>query len=149
MEIETKRLQKVVDYYLKRDVKSFSSVCSKQIEYLPSEKEKDTVARFSLKVDESMTNMMKKLHGGAAATIVDVITTLVLISVDLKQRPSVSIELNVSYIGSISLNETVIIEVQILKIGANLGFTNCTFKSKEGNILLEGKHTKFMLKSNL
>jgi acyl-coenzyme A thioesterase PaaI-like protein len=72
----------------------------------------------------------------------------VLISVDEKKRPSVSIDLNVSYIGSISLNEEIFIDCQVLKVGGNLAFTNCVFR-KDGKILIEGKHTKFLLKSNL
>ena len=72
-----------------------------------------------------------------------------MISVDSKKRPSVSVDLSVSYIGSIRLNETVFIEVTVSKVGGNLAFTNCVFKSQDGKILLEGKHTKFLLKSSL
>jgi uncharacterized protein (TIGR00369 family) len=62
-----------------------------------------------------------QLHGGATATAVDIATSFALIGFDDKSRPSVSVDLTVSYARSAPIGETVFLFAKVIKIGKNLG----------------------------
>ncbi|GAB6029926.1 hypothetical protein CHUAL_005624 [Chamberlinius hualienensis] len=98
-----------------------------------------------LTVDEQMANASGNLHGGCTASIVDLVSTLALISSPSDSLPGVSVELNVSYISAASLGNDIIVDAQTLKVGKNLAFLLVTIKRKSDGVLVAvGKHTKFV-----
>ena len=70
------------------------------------------------KVPAVFSNPMMKMHGGAAATWVDIVTTLALIGLDKDNRPmTVSVGLNVDYIGAGNIGEDLYMKAVVLKSG--------------------------------
>ena len=61
-------------------------------------------AKCKLKVDKGVQNSFKTLHGGASATLIDVVGTIALLSVD-PTRPGVSVEINASYCSAAKAGE--------------------------------------------
>lgn len=98
----------------------------------------------SVEVSEPLQNAYSTLHGGAAATLVDVVGTLALLSIDAT-RPGVSVELGLSFLSPAPAGATVLIEGTVLKTGKRLGFTNVDiYYEREGKrvAVATGRHTK-------
>ncbi|RNA33876.1 acyl-coenzyme A thioesterase 13 [Brachionus plicatilis] len=66
---------------------------------------------FQIKVDESLVNINKTIHGGAVATLLDMTTTAALFNTPLR-KPGVSVDMNISYLKPARLNETILIDAQ-------------------------------------
>eukprot|EP00127_Corallochytrium_limacisporum_P005545 Clim_evm62s207 gene=Clim_evmTU62s207 len=94
-----------------------------------------------LKVDRSLSNAYYTLHGGATATLVDIVGTIALLTMDYK-RPGVSVDINVSYIGTAKEGETIFIEGTALKVGKRLGFSDVKLTKEDGTVIASGRHTK-------
>ncbi|CAI0405297.1 unnamed protein product, partial [Linum tenue] len=62
----------------------------------------------SIKVPPSLLNAGKSLHGGAIATLVDVVGSAVIYTVSAPQNTGVSVEINVSYLDSAYVNVSII-----------------------------------------
>ena len=88
-----------------------------------------------------MQNAYKTLHGGAICTIVDVVGTLALLSID-PTKAGVSVDLNCNFISAAKAGEEIIIEGKVLKSGRRLGFTQVDLKRKDGSLIATGRHTK-------
>src|SRR5687767_7981375 len=67
-------------------------------------------ARARLPVGEAVQNPNGALHGGAVATLVDVVGTLAIMSADREHRPGVSTDLNVSWLSPAPGGSTVLVE---------------------------------------
>lgn len=95
-----------------------------------------------LPVAEHLLNTYGSLHGGATATIVDVVGTIALLTED-PTRPGVSVDINVSYVAPAKAGDTVVCEGRVLKSGRRLGFTEVVLTSKAtGRLVATGRHTK-------
>lgn len=81
------------------------------------------------------------LHGGATCTIVDIVGTLALLSLD-KTRPGVSVELNTSFVAAAQGNERIKVVGSVLKTGKRLGFTQVDIFGSDGRLCASGRHTK-------
>ena len=57
----------------------------------------DGTVTATLTVQQPVQNMVGTLHGGAIATLVDVVGTVAIMSADQDGRPGVTTDLNVSY----------------------------------------------------
>ena len=96
---------------------------------------------------ERLLNAYATLHGGAAATLVDVVGTLALLSLD-PARPGVSVELSLSFLAPAPAGATVWVEGKVLKAGKRLGFTQVDIwhTHADGNgprvDVATGRHTK-------
>eukprot|EP01133_Synstelium_polycarpum_P013673 gene13673-16101_t len=102
------------------------------------------MVQFSMTVVPELCNLMSNLHGGAIATIIDVVSSISLFAVDPdRMAPSVSVDLSVSYLGAAPLNSKIIIQATALKNGRNLGFTDTTILNEKGMVLAKASHTKF------
>ena len=102
--------------------------------------------RFRIEVLPSLCNGGKTLHGGASATLVDMLTSVHLIAVCGK--PGVSTDLPLQYLSAAPLNSTVHCITSVDKIGKTLAFTSLQIKdSMTGKLIAKGSHTKFMGKS--
>uniref|UniRef100_A0A914DQI0 Acyl-coenzyme A thioesterase 13 n=1 Tax=Acrobeloides nanus TaxID=290746 RepID=A0A914DQI0_9BILA len=98
--------------------------------------------KVEFEVTESVTNPMNTLHGGATATLVDIVTTTALMATE-RGEPGVSVDLTVSYLAPAKLNSTVVFDASVLRMGKTLAYTKCDLFSKEDNKLLAtGLHTK-------
>ncbi len=95
----------------------------------------------ALTVTEALSNSYGTLHGGATATLVDVVGTLAALSVD-PLRPGVSVEMNQSFVRAAKVGEVLRIEGRCLKAGARLAFTEVDILNARGEIVATGRHTK-------
>ena len=94
-------------------------------------------------VKEEHLNMRGFLHGGFTATLVDNITTCALATCE-KPVLGVSVDLNVSYLSSAKLGDTLTVKAEVLKRGKTLGFTTVTIENQHGKTVAAGRHTKFV-----
>ncbi|GJQ81633.1 hypothetical protein Trydic_g8512 [Trypoxylus dichotomus] len=102
--------------------------------------------KAELKVTSEHVNIVGGLHGGYIATLVDVLSSLGLLSHEKGLKPSVSVNMNINYLSSAKEGDTVEILSNTLKVGKTLAFLNVELKNKETGVLLaKGSHTKFLL----
>ena len=94
-------------------------------------------------VDRVVENSWGTLHGGAIATLVDVMGTLALLAKDHK-RGGVSVELSVSYLVAVKAGDKVHCKGRTLKLGKTLGFTEVQLFTHDGKLAATGRHTKAM-----
>eukprot|EP00047_Mylnosiga_fluctuans_P006453 m.246978 g.246978 ORF g.246978 m.246978 type:complete len:179 (+) comp15251_c0_seq1:1-537(+) len=111
--------------------------CLKNLEVTHVEDGKVTA---TMPVDDSVTNFYGTLHGGATSTIVDVVGTMALLTLDAT-RPGVSVDLNVSFASAAKKGSTLHIEGRVLKTGNTLGFTQVDILA-DGKLIATGRHTK-------
>ena len=96
----------------------------------------------TLRVSDRVANTYGTLHGGATATIVDVVGTMALLALD-PLRAGVSVDINVSYVAAAKVGETVHIVGRTLRTGKRLGFTQVDItRSSDGALVATGRHTK-------
>lgn len=98
----------------------------------------------SMNVPPRLLNAGNFLHGGATATLVDVVGSAVMFTVGAPLT-GVSVEINVSYLDAAFLNEEVEIEAKVLRVGKAVGVTSVEFRKKSsGKIIAQGRHTKYL-----
>lgn len=95
-----------------------------------------------LEVTDKLANMAGTLHGGAAATLIDIVGTLAIILADRHNRPGVTTDLSGSWYAPAPVGTSVVIEATVPKIGKTLAFTSVDIMDEEGNILVHGTMTK-------
>ena len=100
-----------------------------------------TVRTGTLQIDKPLENAYNTLHGGAICTIVDVVGTMAILSLDVT-KPGVSVDLNVSFVSAAKSGETVVIKGTCHKLGRKLGFTEVRIESEDGTLVATGRHTK-------
>jgi len=100
-------------------------------------------AEAFLEVTAQVENAWGTLHGGAIATLVDIVGSLALLTKD-HTRGGVSVELNVSYIAAIKAGQRVYCKGRVLKLGKKLGFTQVDLFTEDGKLVATGRHTKAM-----
>eukprot|EP00035_Acanthoeca_spectabilis_P004060 m.98416 g.98416 ORF g.98416 m.98416 type:complete len:192 (+) comp12427_c0_seq3:117-692(+) len=95
-----------------------------------------------VKVTEPLANAFNTLHGGAIATLVDVLGTMALLAQD-SSRPGVSVEINVTYMSAAKVGSDITVEGSVLKLGRSLGFTEVRLSdTMTGKLIAVGRHTK-------
>ena len=94
---------------------------------------------------KSMGNLNGTLHGGALMTIIDLCTTVAIMSVDRKNRANVSAELSTSFLSGGSLTQDLLILSQVDRVGRNLAFTQASLYDSDLKLIATGKHTKAFL----
>lgn len=101
----------------------------------------DGHARARIPVGDHLKNPFGKLHGGAAATLVDNVGTLAIMSRDRDSRPGVSTDLNISFFAP---GEGVVIaEATVLKHGRTLSFVAVDIRRESDGVLVaQGRMTK-------
>jgi len=99
---------------------------------------------LSMVVGNEHINRGGTLHGAFSAYLVDIGSTLALMSVDQK-LPGVSLNMNFTYLKSAKLGQEIIIDAKTVKIEKNFAFLECEIKCKElGNLLVKGTHTQYV-----
>uniref|UniRef100_A0A6B2LTT1 Acyl-coenzyme A thioesterase 13 n=1 Tax=Arcella intermedia TaxID=1963864 RepID=A0A6B2LTT1_9EUKA len=100
------------------------------------------MVKCTLPITEKVSNAYGGLHGGATATLVDIVGTMAQLSVD-HRKPGVSIDLNVSYTNKAPIGETVDIEGRVLKSGKSFVFTEVEIRRQsDAKLVAKGRHTK-------
>ncbi|KAI4460181.1 thioesterase superfamily member-related [Holotrichia oblita] len=89
-----------------------------------------------LKVEEEHVNVMGTMHGGLSATLVDVISSMGLLTHQAGLKPAVSVNMNLSYFSAAKLGDTVQIVAETLKTGKSLAFLEVMIKNKETGAVL-------------
>ncbi|KAM9383783.1 acyl-coenzyme A thioesterase 13 [Pholidichthys leucotaenia] len=97
-----------------------------------------------LRVDEEHINRGGTLHGGLTATLVDVISTVAIMSSE-RGAPGVSVDMNITYMNAAKLGEDILITAQVLKEGRTLAFATVDLTNKTtGKLIAQGRHTKHL-----
>ncbi|XP_006034487.2 acyl-coenzyme A thioesterase 13-like isoform X2 [Alligator sinensis] len=97
-----------------------------------------------MKVEEQHTNRAGTLHGGLAATLVDVVSTVALMNTE-RGEPGVSVDMNITYISAPKMGEEILITSQVMKQGRRIAFTTTDLTKKAtGKIVAQGRHTKYL-----
>ena len=96
----------------------------------------------SLVVSRALTNNYSTLHGGAIATIVDVVGTLAILGRD-PLRPGISVEMNQSFCSAAAEGDRLEIHGSVLRLGKTLAFTEVTIRTgAAAKLVATGRHTK-------
>ena len=100
-----------------------------------------------LTVTPALCNNFGTLHGGAIATLVDVVGTLALLGVD-PLRPGVSVEMNQSFCAAATQGQKLNLVGRVLRTGKTLGFTETEIRIADGKhagrLVATGRHTKYL-----
>jgi acyl-coenzyme A thioesterase 13 len=98
-----------------------------------------------LPVTPPVANINNTLHGGAIATLVDLVGTLAIITWDRQGRSGVTTDLNVSYFAPGRVGENVLARATVLKGGKTLAFVSVdVVREADGTLCSQGRMTKFM-----
>ncbi|XP_015879678.3 uncharacterized protein LOC107415800 [Ziziphus jujuba] len=98
----------------------------------------------SLKVHPRLLNSGNFLHGGATATLVDLVGSAAIYTVGAPMT-GVSVEINVSYLDAAYADEEIEIEAKTLRVGKAVGVVSVELrKKKTGKIIAQGRHTKYL-----
>ena len=100
------------------------------------------VVEIVLPVGPELLNSYGTLHGGASATLVDLVGTLALMTKDVT-KAGVSVDLNVSFTSAVKAGDSVRIIGRVLKLGGKLGFTTVDiYRESDSKLVVSGRHTK-------
>ncbi|KYR02861.1 thioesterase superfamily protein [Tieghemostelium lacteum] len=99
---------------------------------------------YSMVVPQSLCNIINTLHGGAIGTIVDVVSSIAIVSMNPELPPSVSVEICVHYAATAKLDEKIKVYSNVYKMGKNLAFTDTTIRNSKGDIVAKASHTKYI-----
>ncbi|CAK7328578.1 unnamed protein product [Dovyalis caffra] len=98
----------------------------------------------SMKVPPRLLNGGNFLHGGATATLVDLVGSAAMFTVGAPVT-GVSVEINVSYLDAAFADEEIEIESRVLRVGKAVGVVTVELKKKKtGKIVAQGRHTKYL-----
>ncbi|XP_059453247.1 uncharacterized protein LOC132183821 [Corylus avellana] len=102
----------------------------------------------SFKVPTRLVNTGNFLHGGATATLVDLVGSAVIFTVGTPVT-GVSVEINVSYLDAAYVDEEIEVEARALRVGKAVGVVSVELrKKKTGKIIAQGRHTKYLHVAN-
>ncbi|KAG1655934.1 hypothetical protein FOA52_000901 [Chlamydomonas sp. UWO 241] len=96
----------------------------------------------SMPVTETVANPMKNLHGGCAATLVDTVTTVALMT--LGDVGGISTTLSVNYMSPIMIGQELTVEARVMRSGRFLSTTQVDLKLPNGTVAATGLHVKFV-----
>lgn len=93
-----------------------------------------------------LLNSLGNLHGGAAATLIDFLTTVAIAPLARKgcfEYPGVSRTLSLGYLKPVKADEEVEIICECLGVGRRLAAIRCVIRREaDGEICVEGVHHK-------
>lgn len=97
---------------------------------------------FSMTLGPRFQNFFGSLHGGAAASLVDVTTTAAIISIG--GFPGVSTSMGLDYVNGAAPGDTIRIEASVKRLGRTLAFTEARLFRPDGKLLCRGYHVKYV-----
>lgn len=97
-------------------------------------------------VGRAHLNGNRTLHGGAIATLIDVLTSIAIRKLHREGHSGVTASLTVECVNAAQEGEEVLIVATIHKIGKNLAFTSArlTRLADPSFVIATGAHTKFL-----
>ncbi|MQL71128.1 hypothetical protein Taro_003483 [Colocasia esculenta] len=102
----------------------------------------------SMRVPPRLLNNGNFLHGGATASLVDIIGSSAFLSAGCPTS-GVSMEINISYLDAVYANEEIEIEAKVLRAGKAVGVVAVELRKKQtGKIIAQGRHTKYLAVSS-
>merc|ERR1712129_595658 len=91
---------------------------------------------------------MGSVHGGALATVFDVLTTIAAATVD--PRKTVSVSLNITFHAAVTLNaKDLDLECWVVKAGKTLVFTRAELRNSQGLVMATCEHVKCAIQPKL
>ncbi|PHT72659.1 hypothetical protein T459_23444 [Capsicum annuum] len=99
----------------------------------------------SFHVPPRLVNAGNFLHGGATATLVDILGSAVIFTVGRLALTGVSVEISVSYLDAAYVGEEIEVEAKVLRVGKAIAAVTVELrKKKTGKIVAQGRHTKYL-----
>lgn len=96
--------------------------------------------RCTMRVTREKTNRYGTLHGGCAATLVDVIGTSAIFSVS--RESGVSLHIDLDFLSPAPAGSNVVIDSKVVRVGRTIAVANVVIESEEGLLLAQGRHIK-------
>ncbi|KAF9156802.1 hypothetical protein BG015_001134 [Linnemannia schmuckeri] len=106
----------------------------------------DDSVTFEYTVLKSDCTVMDTWHGGAIAGLIDNLTTSAVFTQKRKyfMYAGVSSDLHVSYVSTVPIGSVVLIECNVIKVGAGLANISAVVKDKaSGKVIATALHTRF------
>ena len=88
-----------------------------------------------------MSTDIGRIYAGAAATIVDMATTLAVMSLDTSNRGNASAEINLSFLSPYQKGRPIILKAQVDRMLPALAFTQCWLYNEKNELLVSGRHS--------
>eukprot|EP00239_Pterosperma_sp_CCMP1384_P008117 CAMPEP_0197857906 /NCGR_PEP_ID=MMETSP1438-20131217/31352_1 /TAXON_ID=1461541 /ORGANISM="Pterosperma sp., Strain CCMP1384" /LENGTH=119 /DNA_ID=CAMNT_0043473905 /DNA_START=137 /DNA_END=492 /DNA_ORIENTATION=- len=82
-------------------------------------------------VHDGLANGYGTLHGGMIATLLDVVSSVALLTV--ADRSGVSLELNITYLGAVPIGDVIEVDAQVIKVGRSVGTIQIDVRNKKNN----------------
>lgn len=96
-----------------------------------------------VEVTLELVNRARTLHGGAAATLIDIAGTMAIATADEQHRSGVSTDLNVTWLAPIQCGDVAIVDARVLKAGRSLSFVTVDIRRASDDVLaVQGRMTK-------
>ncbi|KAL6844273.1 hypothetical protein ACP4OV_025946 [Aristida adscensionis] len=83
------------------------------------------------------------LHGGATASLVDLVASAAFCTAGLRTRGS-PLEMNISYLDAAFPDEEIDIEAKVLRAGKAVGVAVVELKKKSGKIIAQARYSKYL-----
>ncbi|WVZ81495.1 hypothetical protein U9M48_028866 [Paspalum notatum var. saurae] len=83
------------------------------------------------------------LHGGATASLVDLVASAAFSAAGLRTRGS-PLEMNISYLDAAFADEEIDIEAKVLRAGKAVGVAVVELKKKSGKIIAQARYSKYL-----
>ncbi|KAJ3681473.1 hypothetical protein LUZ60_015962 [Juncus effusus] len=99
--------------------------------------------RCSLSVPPRLLNTGKFMHGGATASLVDLIGSAVFYTAGV-QTKGTPLEMSVAYLDAAFANEEIEIEAKVLRTGKAVGVATVELRKKNGKIIAHARYTKYL-----
>ncbi|SEN03234.1 MULTISPECIES: PaaI family thioesterase [unclassified Candidatus Frackibacter] len=97
------------------------------------------LAKAKFVVKSELTNPYKSLHGGAIASLADMVMG---VAIRTTNRKAVTVNFNIDYLAAGELLDTIIAEGEVIKNGKNLIFTEAQlYKERTKKIIARAKGT--------
>ncbi|CAG8121669.1 unnamed protein product [Penicillium salamii] len=100
---------------------------------------------FLFKVTQAMSNYMGNLHGGCAATLIDVLSTTILLGISSPGRfalGGVSRNLKVTYLRPVPTDTEVRLVCEVVHVGKRLALLRAEIQRVNGDVCVVGEHEK-------
>ncbi|CAL4946298.1 unnamed protein product [Urochloa decumbens] len=102
----------------------------------------------SFTVPPRLTDASKRMHGGALASLVDLVGSAVIF-VGGSPTTGVSLEITISYLNAARANEEIEIDARVVGIGERRGCVTVEIRKKAtGEVIAHGRHTKYLAVSS-
>lgn len=88
---------------------------------------------------------MGGLHGGFSATLVDSISSFGLMTHEPWATPSVSVNINLTYLKGAKVGEEITIISNVLRAGKTMAYLDVELRNAADQLLVKAEHTKFKM----